>query len=255
MADMSVLGTAPVAAWCPSLDTAGNGTTTLTDLSGNGYNGTLTNMDAATDWPADTGAGGVRALDFDGSNDYVTCGDISTIKGIAGLSISLWVKTDRVNAFKYAIGKATTANNRLGVYLNSGAVGFTLETGSTVYGQTDLQVNNNDWSHAIFVFDGAETGNALRCKIYIDSVLATISFTGSVGSLTPSTTDPFLIGARTISSNNISARIDDVRIFNIVLTADQRSYLYASGLGRGVQPTGNPTGILQNNLQSMRLGL
>jgi hypothetical protein len=26
-------------------------------------------MDAATDWVADTGAGGVRALDFDGVNE------------------------------------------------------------------------------------------------------------------------------------------------------------------------------------------
>ena len=40
--------------WCPSLDDAGNGTTTLTDLSGNGNHGTLTNMDPATDWVADT---------------------------------------------------------------------------------------------------------------------------------------------------------------------------------------------------------
>ena len=43
----AVNGKEPVAAWIPSLDTAGNGTTTLTDLVGSN-NGTLTNMDAAT---------------------------------------------------------------------------------------------------------------------------------------------------------------------------------------------------------------
>ena len=41
--------------WCPSLDDTGNGTVTLNDLSGSGDDGTLTNMDAATDWVSDTG--------------------------------------------------------------------------------------------------------------------------------------------------------------------------------------------------------
>ena len=59
--------------WCPSLDETGNGTTTLYDLVGS-VNGTLTNMDASTDWVADTASGGVRCLDFDGTNDFIDYG-------------------------------------------------------------------------------------------------------------------------------------------------------------------------------------
>jgi hypothetical protein len=84
--DMSVLGTAPVAAWCPSLDTAGNGTTTLTDLVG-GSNGTLTNMVPASDWTDD--GSGLWSLDFDGSNDYVA---LSSGVALGTLhSVSEWV--------------------------------------------------------------------------------------------------------------------------------------------------------------------
>jgi len=54
-----------VGAWMPSLDVTGE---TLRDVSGNGNHGTLTNMDAASDWVA-TSKG--LALDFDGVNDYV----------------------------------------------------------------------------------------------------------------------------------------------------------------------------------------
>ena len=53
----------------------GSGATTAADTSGNGNNGTLTNMDPATDWV--NGKFG-KALDFDGSDDYVDATKISS---------------------------------------------------------------------------------------------------------------------------------------------------------------------------------
>ena len=86
----AVNGKEQIAAWIPSLDTAGNGTTTLTDLVGSN-DGTLTNMDAA-DWVADTDAGGVRALDFDGTNDRVigALGAHQTALNSNVFSVSIW---------------------------------------------------------------------------------------------------------------------------------------------------------------------
>lgn len=54
-----------VGAWMPSFGVTGN---TLKDVSGNGNDGTLTNMDAASDW---VGTSKGLALDFDGSNQSV----------------------------------------------------------------------------------------------------------------------------------------------------------------------------------------
>ena len=76
--------------WCPSLDDAGNGTTNLLDLSGNDNRGTLTNMDPATDWVANTSNGGFRALDFDGVNDWVNLGTGSQLNIGQVLSYSFW---------------------------------------------------------------------------------------------------------------------------------------------------------------------
>ena len=56
-----------VGAWSPCLSPPGG--TVLRELSGKGNHGTLTLMDPATDWVLSQGKG---ALDFDGSNDYVT---------------------------------------------------------------------------------------------------------------------------------------------------------------------------------------
>lgn len=61
-----------VGAWMPSFGVTGE---TLKDVSGNGNDGTLTNMDAASDWVA-TSKG--LALDFDGVNDYVRCENSSS---------------------------------------------------------------------------------------------------------------------------------------------------------------------------------
>ena len=54
-----------VGAWCPSLGPSGY---TLLDRSGRGRHGTLTNMNAGSDW---VGSPGGWAIDFDGTNDYI----------------------------------------------------------------------------------------------------------------------------------------------------------------------------------------
>lgn len=81
-----------VARYCPSLDTDGNGTTTLHNLDGNGAevgsnDGTLTDMDAATDWVVSDGK---LALDLDGVNDRI---DLYDLPLLANMTLSCWVKT------------------------------------------------------------------------------------------------------------------------------------------------------------------
>jgi hypothetical protein len=71
-----------VGAWMPSLGVTGD---TLRDVSGNGNHGTLTNMDAATDWVA-TSKG--LALDFDGVNDYVESQDSIDAMGSSPRTLS-----------------------------------------------------------------------------------------------------------------------------------------------------------------------
>ena len=57
------------------------------DASGHGNDGTLTNMDPATDWVV-TEKG--RALDFDGNNDYVAAPHSSSLDITGFVTLSLW---------------------------------------------------------------------------------------------------------------------------------------------------------------------
>ena len=68
-----------------------NGGTTAYDKSGNENNGTLTNMDADTDWVLGKYGGG---LDFDGDDSYVSLSSQVSFADNESWSINLWIKGD-----------------------------------------------------------------------------------------------------------------------------------------------------------------
>jgi hypothetical protein len=87
--------------------TAGPSGYRLLDRSGRGNHGTLTNMDAATDWVID---GGRYALDFDGTNDQVV---ILPTRVFGSVSVSLWL-----------LSRANTSGKRIFCDRQDGAGGF-----------------------------------------------------------------------------------------------------------------------------------
>ena len=99
-----------VGAWAPCLGPTG---TRLHDLSRYRNWGTLTNMDAATDWVV---SGGRYALDFDGSNDYVSAGNMPNLGSIFDLTISFFLNVQASTAYFPIIEKyqgAVTSNGFL----------------------------------------------------------------------------------------------------------------------------------------------
>ena len=242
----AVNGKMPTEVYCPSRDTAGNGTTTLTGLVA-GNNGTLTNMDPSTDWVADTDAGGVRALDFDGSNDYVTVPHNSVLNpGSSAFSLSCWIKPPSVNQFGTILQKRNADGGIGQAYSLSVAtsgydatvgkkISFTLLWNGTLVARsahTTADVVDGNWHHVVAMW----TGSAI--KIYIDNVDRDLTYevvTGTVSvALSPS-------GALRLGTNVVSGgayytgRQDDLRLFfSHALDASDVSALYASGAGRGI---------------------
>jgi hypothetical protein len=246
MSKYAVNGKEPIAAWIPSLDTAGNGTTTLTDLVASN-SGTLTNMDAATDWVADTGAGGVRALDFDGLNDYVVANGASSWFS-ATMSCSFWVKGSPQQDRRlvtlgsslspnpiYSLGTGLSVQSKLRLFIRNNAnVTLTLaESASTIL--------DGNWHHVAF------SDNNGTCSVFIDGALDATSF-----DYTPSgafTLNRFSIAAllRSAPATFFAGRMDDVRIWNQSIILADAQYLYASGSGRGITKSGGIIPILRQH--------
>ena len=88
------------------------------DISGRDNHGAMTNMDPATDWvPGEHG--GEWALDFDGLNDYVNCGESDVFDLDAGISLAAWVKTSDTGIWQDIASKTSPgAGNYEGYYIN-----------------------------------------------------------------------------------------------------------------------------------------
>jgi len=251
MSVYAVNGTEPVAAWIPSLDTAGNGTTTLTDLVGSS-DGTLTNMDAGSDWAADTGAGGVRALDFDGSNDFVAAPVGSLLSQSQGAT-SLWLNsasnTDSRIVFsitspgqEFANALRLTWDRRSGV---NGRVNFRISKNGSSLVNLDVagEAVASAWTHVVWTHDGT-THTFYRDGSQIGSVTSG-AWLNDLSSASVVPTHVYLAGPRTTSLDGL---MDDVRVFSSGLDSDDIAYLYDSGMGRGiVASTGAPAQNAQNN--------
>jgi hypothetical protein len=228
-----------VARYCPSLDTSGNGTSTLNNLNAFGVavgtsNGTLINMDAATDWIADTGNGGVRALDFDGSNDLVR----SARSPSYPFTFCCWVKP-RATEVAYILGYFASSENDSHVSLQTDATGK-FRLGIEGPGGTNSQIAiTSTASYALNVWHhiaGIVASDTDR-KLYVNGTLQGTSNTNRSlqGSL-----DRFSFGAfdRLSTAVPFDGLIDDVCLFTSAKSAGDIAILANK---RGIVLAGNST--------------
>jgi hypothetical protein len=220
--DPSVNGKTPIAVWCPSRDDAGNGTTTLNDRVGSN-NGTLTNMDAATDWVADTAAGGVRALDFDGANDRVDCGTIAAqaFNNTAAFAISCWVYARATSSERGIVTRVNSSDQGWALCVSSGAIRFPAWNNGPQF-----SISIDTWYHVVAVSNGGTR------YLYVDGVLRASNTDGSIVASSVATVLGRYYG--NFSGYVLNGRIDDVRLWDVALDLADAEDLYASGSGRGI---------------------
>ncbi len=137
--------------------------TTWTDLSGNGNNGTLTNG------PTYSSANG-GSIVFDGTNDYVSCGNPSSLQITQG-TISAWVKTSSPGSiYRSIIAKQLN----YGLFVKDGIL-ITYDWGSGLDRTTGINISDGNWKNVVMSFTtntGTPSNNAI---IYLNgnSILTT----------------------------------------------------------------------------------
>lgn len=172
-----------VGCWSPSVRGSGY---LLPDLSGRGNHGTLTNMDAGTDWPgaAVRGVHG-RVLDCDGVNDYVAFSQARNIASLCGGSvatIAFWVYPRSTTRGAYIAdwdsggGSQSVRIEMSGFAMTAGRIGGNVFTASGGPIQTSAAPSLNQWHHIAI----AATGSGQR--LWWNGVLdATDAFVGGGG--------------------------------------------------------------------------
>ena len=237
--DPSVNGKTPTFCWCPSRDDSGNGTTTLNDLIGS-RDGTLTNMAVpANNWVADTGAGGVRALEFDATNDFATLGSGIVLPSSGGLAISWWEKVSSTAGPFHSRFRFYTGSQAFFVFRSTNASYATLSfsrdgvaTSLRCSGAMSLASAAGSWVH--FVISGTSGANSTtpaNWSVWENGVSKTID---SGGAFSGQTADVNQIGWDSLLSG-AGCRMDDIRVFGQSLNSSDAADLHASGSGRGIQ--------------------
>ena len=201
-------------------------TTTSTDTSGSNNNGTLT---GANGKPLPTAGKLGQALSFDGVDDVISMAANSNYAfGTGNFAISQWV---------YVAQAADVQQNAGLVSHYNGASWFTeikpvatntygFYTGS-VHVDSTVAITYGQWVHFAVVREGTGTN---QTKMYVNNVLAT-SFTNATNYT--ATTNKLWLGNINFDSYPTQYRfkgsLDDVRVYNRALSANEVLQLYNLG--------------------------
>ena len=188
----------------------GTGLTTI-DSSGRGNTGTLQN--------SPTWVNGIRgkALSFDGVSQYVSAGADTLPSGSASRTLSGWIYiTQYANyniGFDYGGGGGGAV---FGFYLNGSTLNF-WGNGNDI--NTGYTINLNQWYNIVITYDGTNVGMYVNgAEILTPTPPPAPLNTGTSG---------MLIG-RSYNGDQYPGLVDDVRVYNRVLTASDVYALYLS---------------------------
>jgi hypothetical protein len=190
------------------------------------YNGTLVNG-------ATYGTGKINnAFSFDGINDYVDLG--------------FGYRRSKTEPFSYSFWASTNSLNTLTVLSNSGDNGHFLHIenryvwmhigfsgGSYLKTRTTTPFSANTLTHIVVTYDGSATYSGF--KYYYNGILnTTVGVNNTLG--TNDTPNPSAynlnIGRRPLGQYYYSGILDELAIFDRVITATEVTELYNSGSGK-----------------------
>ena len=165
-------------------------------------------------------------LDFDGSDDYVTMGNVLNLT--SAISIETWIKTDGLGSRQTIVSKGYPSTGepyyQYHVEIRAGGeIYFPLSlNGTRQTTETSATINASQWYHIACVYDGS------TIKVYIDGVEESSS--NASGSISTYSTS-FYLGAYSghVSSNvgSFNGVMDEVRIWNDARTVTEiREYMH-----------------------------
>jgi len=192
------------------------------DSSGNINTGTLTNMSKSISYIR----GKIhQALDFDGTNDHIVIADSSSLTVALTFTISYWVKFDVLSTTNVIYNSGEQINNWITQISTANKSTFS-ELGVADYA-SNTTLSNNVWYHITVVKNGDGASNL---TFYLNGVNDGTASVGSVS--TPSGSKN--IGSITAGAFQTNGKIDDMRVYNRALSAQEVKMLYRQGL------SGNP---------------
>lgn len=186
------------------------------DYSGNNNDGTV---NGATQGVA--GILGTSGYDFDGTDDYISVSDDSSLSFADknAFSTSFWVKSTSTSFDEPIISKWDATLEYIVKFNGQGDNEIALFVGGNgELQQVTTNWNDGNWHH--YAITWVEGGDAVIYKDATEITRTGASSTASDG------TDPLEIGARTPADNYANVTLAGIRIYDRALTQSEVQYLY-----------------------------
>lgn len=183
---------------------------------------------------ADTDAGGSRAYDFSpAGTQRIALGDIDALDGIDRISVSGWMKNIDYTAAGGLFTKGAYFNTGASFYLGyvhpNGRFGWSVK--QTYNWEHSVVYLESEWQHIVWTYDKV----AGEAYLYSNGVQIDSGLLGGSYITIPATTNGCYIGGNAGGSTYLKALVDDVAVWDRILTAGERAQLYNAHAGRGIE--------------------
>jgi hypothetical protein len=205
-----------VALW--KLDETGTATVAA-DSSGNGFKGTLGNY-SASGWTAGKING---ALNLNGVFNVVSVGSPAALTNLVRYTIAAWIKPRTFGELK--LGRILNKRSSAGwcLFLTGSGEAFFRQTFSVTEGAwstPSASIALGTWQHVAVAYDNSLAAN--RPVFYINGKLVTTTVrTAPSGTKSSDAASTLSIGNTAALSRTFDGAIDDVRIYNRILSASE----------------------------------
>ena len=180
------------------------------------------------------------ALTFNGSSDYIDCGNGSSLQERSTLTVSAWINgSDYTKPYNMIIcGDKKNLDFSWGLRVDNGVAKFFVRAGGYKVA-TGPSLSVGQWYYVVGVWD--RNGGANNLKIYVNGQLQGQS---TVNADMDVSTVNVCIGRINFPGINqyFKGLIDDVRIYNKVLSASEITALYCESHSKVSTPTISPNG-------------
>lgn len=178
-----------------------------------------------------------NALDFNGASGNALIGDASNIHDVfsGGGSVAFYISpdSDGENDLGHIVAKA----NGYFVYLSSESGGKTFLTFEKTFSGNDgtwrttaREINLSQWTQVVISYNQDAVGNDPIIYINNQSVAITESITPT-GTASSDAGNALYIGNVSADNRTFDGKIDEFRLYSTLLTAEDVSHLFRSGLG------------------------
>lgn len=181
-------------------------------------------------WPHGWKLNNFMARDF-ATNQQISGSLETLLNGASAATMAGWVRRGASGSAQ-AFGFTRASSPRICfsvLWFSDNKIYCFQESNSNTYGS--ITQNLTGWHHICMVFDGGQTGNSDRLKLYFDGVLQTLAFFGTVQSTLWASLPTFRIGRDAGNNAWSTGGFAEPAMWNAALTADE-----AASLAKGFRP-------------------